>query len=179
MSDCDLWSVGKNIEQPIVATVSESSPVTQHVKLTNVIFPDARSLTLSGEAELLIKTPLDEPLLAYIRRPAGDVLVLNVDLDQGDLPLRIAFPVMMKNALEWFDGSPAELQPAIATGGSAVVALPKTVPSEESSTGVEATNKVTDTVDAGALQQQAQATIGNKKRLQSPINIGCVIHAVN
>lgn len=126
-TDSDLWTVGKPIEQPIVATVSELSPVTQHVKLTNVLFPDARSLTFTSEAELLIKTPLDEPLLAYVRRPIGDVLVLNVDLDQGDLPLRIAFPVMMKNALEWFDGSPAELQQAMATGSSTKIALPKVV----------------------------------------------------
>lgn len=124
-TNSDLWTVGKTIEQPIVASVSDQSPVMQHVKLTNVLFPEARTLTFSGQAETLIKTPLDEPLLSYIRRPTGDVLVLNVDLDQGDLPLRIAFPVMMKNALEWFDGSPAELQPAIPTGSSTKVSLPK------------------------------------------------------
>ena len=49
-TDSDLWTVGKAIEQPLVATVSEQSPVTQHVKLTNVLFPDARSLTFAGEA---------------------------------------------------------------------------------------------------------------------------------
>jgi len=124
-NDCDLWTVGEPIETPLVNTVDETSPVTQHVRLTNVLFPDARRLTFNGESESLIKTPLDEPLLSYIRRPGGDILVLNVDLDLGDLPLRIAFPVLMKNAVEWFQGNQGELQPALATGQAATVQLPR------------------------------------------------------
>ncbi len=134
-NNCNLWTVGERIETPLVSTVDESSPVTQHVRLTNVLFPDARTLNFIGEAnsigenplnnKALIKTPLDEPLLSYIRRPIGDVLILNVDLDLGDLPLRIAFPVLMKNAVEWFQGSQGELQPALATGQPASIKLPR------------------------------------------------------
>ena len=134
-NDCDLWTVGEPIETPLVSTVDETSPVTQHVRLTNVLFPAARTLNFTGEAEsldetslnntALIKTPLDEPLLSYIRRPSGDVLILNVDLDLGDLPLRIAFPVLMKNAVEWFQGNQGELQPALSTGQPASIKLPR------------------------------------------------------
>lgn len=124
-NSCDLWTVGEPIETPLVSTVDDTSPVTQHVRLTNVLFPDARTLEFSVEASSLIKTPLDEPLLSYIRRPSGDVLVLNVDLDLGDLPLRIAFPVLMKNAVEWFQGNQGELQPALSTGQSTIVQLPR------------------------------------------------------
>jgi len=124
-NDCDLWTLGEPIETPLVSTVDEASPVTQHVRLTNVLFPDARRLSFTSESESLIKTPLDEPLLSYIRRPGGDILVLNVDLDLGDLPLRIAFPVLMKNAVEWFQGNQGELQPALATGQAATVQLPR------------------------------------------------------
>ncbi|MCC6511635.1 MAG: BatA and WFA domain-containing protein, partial [Pirellulaceae bacterium] len=124
-SACDLWTMGELMEQPLVASVDEQSPITQHVKLTNVLFPAARQLTFTNEPSVLIKTPLEEPLLVHLRRSTGDVLILNVDLDQGDLPLRIAFPVMMKNALEWFEGSQGELQPALATGSSTQIVLPE------------------------------------------------------
>ncbi len=134
-TNCNLWTVGEPIEAPIVAAVNESSTITSHVKLTNVLFPEAKQLTFveasntegsGGPVELLIKTPLDEPLLAHIRRPGiGDVLVLNVNLDEGDLPLRIAFPVLMKNVLEWFEGTDASLQAALATGNTATIRLPK------------------------------------------------------
>ena len=123
-ADCDLWSIGESIEQPIVCNVQKDSPVTKQVRLDNVIFPGARQITFNAPAETLIGTPLDEPLLAHIRRPSGDVLVLNLNLDEGDLPLRIAFPVFMKNAIEWFQGVRAELQASISTGEPASVELP-------------------------------------------------------
>jgi von Willebrand factor type A domain/Aerotolerance regulator N-terminal len=121
---CDLWKVGEVIETPLVSFVDEESPVTKHVRLTNVLFPEARAIDFQVDIKPLIKTPLDETLLCHIRRPSGDILVLNVDLDQGDLPLRIAFPVLMKNAVEWFQGNQGELQPALATGQSTTVQLP-------------------------------------------------------
>jgi hypothetical protein len=42
--------------------------------------------------------------------------VLSVGLEDGDLPLRIAFPVMIKNAMESFLGGKGELRPALAAG---------------------------------------------------------------
>ncbi len=172
-SDTDLWTVAKPIEQPIVATVNEQSPVMQHVKLTNVLFPDARALTFNTQAEVLIKTPLDEPLLAHIKRPAGDVLVLNVDLDQGDLPLRIAFPVLMKNALEWFDGSPAELQPSIASGSATQVLLPKIDKkinaATEKSDGTTASTADSSQPEIGVLEQ-SQGAKATEKTVENQSN---------
>ncbi len=148
-NNCDLWTAGEPIETPLVSTVDESSPVTQHVRLTNVLFPDARILSFTGQSKALIKTPLDEPLLSYIRRPGGDVLVLNVDLDLGDLPLRIAFPVLMKNAVEWFQGNQGELQPALATGQAATIQLP--------SVSQPAGKRASRTVENDALKEDSKA----------------------
>jgi hypothetical protein len=73
-------------------------------------------MTFSGEVEPLIQDPLDSPLFARLKRAGGDAVVLASNLDQGDLPLRIAFPVLMKNTIEWFQGDTGELRPALATG---------------------------------------------------------------
>lgn len=131
---CDLWKVGDPLETPLVSNIEGVSPITQHVQLTNVLFSGARSLTFHVEPEVLIETALDEPLLVRISRPGGDVVVLNVDLDNGELPLRIAFPVMMKNALDWFQGLRGEHQPAVATGGRFTIPLPSHAPSAEGTT---------------------------------------------
>ncbi len=143
---CDLWTVGDAIETPLVSTVVDTSPITQHVRLTNVLFPEARAMTFTSASDVLIKTPLDEPLLVHLRRAGGDVLVLNVNLDLGDLPLRIAFPVLMKNAVEWFQGSQGELQPALATGQSTTVRLPQasSVPGNASTTSTAKDDSPTD-----------------------------------
>jgi hypothetical protein len=52
------------------------------------------------------------------------VLVLTVNLDQGDLPLRTAFPIMATNALAWFAGEKGELREALAAGATTEVTLP-------------------------------------------------------
>jgi hypothetical protein len=113
---CDAWSLGDPLAQAIVATVQADSPLTRHVRLDNVLFPGARLLKFTAEAEPLIRDPLDQPLLARLRRPSGDAVVLTCSLEKGDLPLRIAFPVLMKNTIEWFQGNSGELRPAVATG---------------------------------------------------------------
>ena len=173
-NDCDLWTVGEPIETPLVSTVDESSPVTQHVRLTNVLFPDARTLNFIGEADSLdgksqnnlplIKTPLDEPLLTHLRRPSGDVLILNVDLDLGDLPLRIAFPVLMKNAVEWFQGTQGELQPALATGQPASINLPRAQStSADASQLAQATNPTASQKDAASSETEQVEVVQGKQ----------------
>ncbi len=126
--DCDAWKLGEPISQPIVASVDTESPLTQHVRLDNVLFPGARELTFDSDVEPLIQDPLDQPLLARVSRPGGDVIVLTCSLEKGDLPLRIAFPVLAKNAVEWFQGNSGELRPAISTGQIATLEVPATWP---------------------------------------------------
>ncbi|MEI6726205.1 MAG: DUF2800 domain-containing protein [Actinomycetes bacterium] len=79
----------------LVAEVEADSPLTRHVRLDNVLFPGARVLRFVGQPETPIRDPLDQPLLARLRRPTGDAVVLTCSLESGDLPLRIAFPATL------------------------------------------------------------------------------------
>src|SRR5690606_28951109 len=54
----------------------------------------------------------------------GRVVVLTVDLNQSDLPLLTAFPIMMANALNECAGSEGELREAASTGAITEVPLP-------------------------------------------------------
>lgn len=115
-NDTELWKIKGDIDQPIVANVNAESPLTQQVKLTNVLFPGAKELEFNSEVDSLVSDPYDSPMMARIRRPEGDVVVLTCSLEKGDLPLRIAFPVLMKNTVEWFEGHSSVLRPAAAAG---------------------------------------------------------------
>lgn len=123
-SNCDSWTIGEMISEPIVAWVDAESPITQHVRLDNVLFPKARELAFTIDTQPLIRDPLDRPLLTRMRRRNGDVVVLTCSLAEGDLPLRIAFPVLMKNAVEWFQGDMGELRTAVASGQMTSVSIP-------------------------------------------------------
>ena len=69
--------------------------------------------------QILAESLEGEPLLFTLERPAGRVVVLNADLDEGDLTLRTAFPIMIGNALAWFSGAAGEFREALSTGAVA------------------------------------------------------------
>src|SRR5438445_4284086 len=112
-NDCDLWQIGDKLHNPIVTKQDKESSLMAHVRLDNVLMPEARKLTLASSAakpHILAAALTGEPLYCAIERSEGKVLVLTVNLDQGDLPLRTAFPIMATNALAWFAGERGELR---------------------------------------------------------------------
>src|SRR5262249_3814142 len=44
---CDLWQIGEPLQNPIVAKQDRDSPLMAHVRLDNVILPEARKLTVA------------------------------------------------------------------------------------------------------------------------------------
>ena len=166
---CDAWSLGDAIAQPIVAAVEADAPLTRHVRLDNVLFPGARQIKFAGEADALIRDPLDQPLFARLHRATGDAVVLTCSLEKGDLPLRIAFPVLMKNTIEWFQGNSGELRPAVATGQ--MVALDVS-PATESGLQAPTTSPETITGKDGeiAVVEAASADTTTEMIVVSPDN---------
>ena len=122
--ECDLWELGEPLENPIVTKQDRDSLLMTHVRLDNVLMPQARKLTFSSHAHVLAGAVTNDPLYASLERPEGKVLVLTVNIDQGDLTLRTAFPILMTNALGWFSGAAGELREALATGSVTEVTLP-------------------------------------------------------
>ncbi len=115
-NDCSLWRLGGEVHQPLVATSQSSHPLMAHVRLDQVLMPQARRLTFTQPATVLASTIEGEPLYALVERTGGDVLVLSANLDESDLPLRTAFPIMMANALAWLTHQSPDGNVATPTG---------------------------------------------------------------
>ncbi|MEM0926763.1 MAG: BatA and WFA domain-containing protein, partial [Planctomycetota bacterium] len=120
------WTIGDNLESPLVAKTSETSPLMRHVRMTNVTLGNSRDLTIAdafGISETLVQTADDSVVATSIERTgdaAGNrVMILATELASSDFPLRIAFPVMMTNAVNWFTGrdseSPVPLRAGVAS----------------------------------------------------------------
>lgn len=122
----DLWAIGDVLQSPIVEKQDRASPLMTHIRLDNVLMPEARQIKFSAPGTALATALSGDPLYYAIERPdgKGKVLVLTVDLDKGDLPLQTAFPIMVANSLGWFTGARGELREALATGAVADIALP-------------------------------------------------------
>ena len=58
-NDCDLWKVGDKLQNPIVTQQDKDSPLMAHVRLDNVLMPEARKLTFTpaaGKPQILAAT---------------------------------------------------------------------------------------------------------------------------
>ena len=127
--DCDLWTVGEKLQSPIVTQQNKDSPLMAHVRLDNVLLPEARKLNFTpaaGTPQVLAGSVTGDPLFVLIERPEGKVVVLTVNLDLGDLPFRTAFPIMAMNTLGFFTGGQGELREALPTGATTELTLPVT-----------------------------------------------------
>jgi len=116
VEDCDQWSIGDTIANPIVTEIDKKSDLMTHVRLDNVVLPEARSIMVENDLRILAGTISNEPVYAELKRPEGKCLLLSVDLDKSDLAFRTTFPIMVTNALNWFVESSGELRESSSTG---------------------------------------------------------------
>jgi len=120
----ELWDVDGAIAQPLVDKQDKSSDLMRHIRLDNVLMPQALRLIPKVDFTTLVESISGDPLYLQIPHSDGNVLVLSVDLDQGDLPLRTAFPIMLTNALSWFAEGKGELIEAMAAGDIRNLSVP-------------------------------------------------------
>lgn len=112
----DLWTLGETLANPIVTEQDKDSPLMTHVRLDNVLMPQARKIEPTGQTHVLAGSLSGDPIYAEFLRDSGECLVLTVNLDEGDLAFRTAFPIMVSNALGWFAGTSGELNRSLSTG---------------------------------------------------------------
>ena len=68
----DLWQVGEMIENPIVAEQDQDSDLLLHVRLDNVLMPEALELTPTGEHHPLVKSAEEHPIYFSVARESGE-----------------------------------------------------------------------------------------------------------
>ncbi|MCP4192988.1 MAG: VWA domain-containing protein [Planctomycetaceae bacterium] len=125
IADSDWWELQGDIADPVVASQDSKSPLMTHVRLENVVFPDARKLRFTTNYQTLAESLDGSPLYLASQSNSTRLLLLTTELMRGDLPLRTAFPILMSNAIAWFQDGNADLRSAIATGRTAQITLPE------------------------------------------------------
>ena len=116
IGDCDQWKQGELRENPIVAEQDRISPLMTHIRLDNVLVPQARQLQFTSPPHALATSISGDVIYAEVKRANGKCLVLGVNLDSSDLAFRTVFPILISNALGWFSGTAGELQNSVSTG---------------------------------------------------------------
>ena len=114
--------VGIPLEQPLVSETSDRHPALRLVNLRNVTIVRATALVDpppigDWRFETVIKS-FDHPLMIAGERRNQRLAALALDLTDSDLPLRVAFPLLMSNTLQWLAGATTPQMPSLPAGAT-------------------------------------------------------------
>ena len=89
------------VQNPRVLGPIAKHPLTAGLNLGDLRVQEARRVALKGAGTVLARAA-ETPLLYALDGGKLRALFIGFDLTASDLPLRIAFPLLFHNALEWF-----------------------------------------------------------------------------
>ncbi len=91
---------GGVVQQPEVIDWARQHPLLQFVELADVQIEESLALHPLDGVQSLIDSR-NSSLMSVIDEPSLRVVTLGFDLMRSDLPLRVAFPVLINNLLRW------------------------------------------------------------------------------
>lgn len=86
------------LTDPIITEWEDEHPVNRHLTLTNVTINEASRIEAPEGFETLISS-FENPLVLYRDDEAAPIMLVAFDTVSTDLPLRVAFPIMLANAV--------------------------------------------------------------------------------
>jgi len=110
-------AVRGSVERPRVTETAEEHPVMRWVTMSDVNIDRSDVLApdrLRGETALALS--VRDPVIAARREGGRKLIVFGFPLTGTDLTLRVAFPLLLVNALDWFAGDSTELITTYVTG---------------------------------------------------------------
>ncbi len=96
----DYFSVTGEIEFPSLRPISGDEPILHNVSLSEVSVLKAARITLGSWARVVVDSD-GAPLLAVGERDGRRIAVLAFDLHNSDLPLQVAFPLLLSNLISY------------------------------------------------------------------------------
>ena len=124
------FTVTGQIEQPVPRAVAPDDPLLAHVDMAGVSVLEAARVSLPPWARPVIVADSSTPLLFAGEVDNRRVAVLTFDLHRSDLPLQVAFPILLSNLIGWLaPGSGGDLPTQVAPGVAVNLSLPPEVES--------------------------------------------------
>ena len=155
-----LATVSGTLKDPAVGRTSPDEPLLRYVDLTTLHVAEAVKVTLPDWARTVIPGPAGSPLLYLGERDGLRAGVLAFEPRRSDLPLQVAFPILVSNVVGELVGASQAPTSAVAPGS--LVNLP--VPA--GATGLRVTRPDGSTVEiAPAVTGGAAATFAGTEQL--------------
>jgi hypothetical protein len=126
--DGPFGTLGAVIEAPAIARTDPEDPLLRYVDLTNVHIGRTPTIELADGMRPAVSTPRGAPLVAVGTRDGRGIGLIGFDLGDSDLPLQVAFPLLISNLADAIV-PPAEgvLPPSVRLGEPLAVTLDPSV----------------------------------------------------
>ena len=118
------WEVEGLYADPIVTTYKKSHPLMRWIGMRDVNIGAASKLKLKRQDEV-VASAIGTPILVTRDEPGRRMVALAFDVRNSDLPLRVAFPVLMINLIDYFQLDDSDLIQNFATGETWSVKVPE------------------------------------------------------
>jgi hypothetical protein len=109
------FAVRGTVDAPLLTEVAERHPLMRWVTLKDLNIARAARFVLEP-GDVAVASAQRDPIIVARERDGKKTVAVGFDLSRSDLPLRVAFPVLVVNALDWFGGSDGGLIASFATG---------------------------------------------------------------
>lgn len=122
-----LAPVSSTIQYPAIGQVAVNDPLLKFVDLSGVHIGIAQKIITPAWARVLVSSSAGDPLMLAGETEGKRVVVFAFDLHQTDLPLQVAFPILMANLVEWLQPQATlDLPPILGAGDPVSIrALPE------------------------------------------------------
>jgi Ca-activated chloride channel family protein len=120
-----LGQVTGVLENPGIGTLDPAEPILRYVDLSTVHIAEAQRMTLPDWARTVIPGPRGAPLLYAGSRDGLPTAVLAFEPRMSDLPLQVAFPVLLANLTGELLGGGAAPTEAVAPGTPVELIIPE------------------------------------------------------
>lgn len=106
-----------HITHPHITQVNDSHPVTRYLVMSDVNFDDSDVFSLDRDkGQVALAQAVRSPVMAAVRGKDRKIVVCGFSLGGTDLVLRVAFPLLLVNTLDWFAADQADLITTYTTG---------------------------------------------------------------
>jgi Ca-activated chloride channel homolog len=109
------FKIRSEVKRPTITEVENDHPITRWVTLADVNI-DASGVFETKDGDVVLAKSFRDPIIVAGKRWGKKIVAFGFGLDGTDLTLRVAFPVLVVNSLDWFAGDDAELITTYRTG---------------------------------------------------------------
>ncbi|MEO8247683.1 MAG: hypothetical protein ABI622_11270, partial [Chloroflexota bacterium] len=95
--DGPFGTVGEMVEAPAIAPMDAADPLLRYVDLATVHIGRAPDIALADGMRAAVSTAGGRPLVAVGTRDGRGIGLIGFDVGDSDLPLQVAFPLLMSN----------------------------------------------------------------------------------